>query len=118
MSDFGTMVTVQRSDGTSMTPTDIARAKRAAKNLVMGPGDRLSDYADYDLRFGGSRSVEGAEGVMVSMTEYMLDDQPRNGGLGDEALIARDRPLAEQFGDELRAILGGDYVVKVCCGFW
>lgn len=112
------MVSVHRVDGTDVTPVDTTRVKRAAKDLVIGPGDRLSDFADFELRFGGSRSAGGVDGVMVGLTEYMLDDQPRNGGLNDEVIIARDGPLAEQFGEELQAVLGRDYTVRVYCGFW
>ncbi len=94
------------------------RIKSAAKGMVFGPGDRISDYADYELRFGGSRSMNGGEGVMVGLTDYFIDDDIGNDGMSDDALIARDRPLAEQFGEELQELLGHEFTVKVYCGHW
>lgn len=120
MSDFGCMVLVHRVDGTDVTPADETLVKRAAKDLVIGPGDRLSDFADYELKFGGSASSPEAagEGVMVGLTEYMVGDEIGNDGWDEEAILARDRPLAERFGEELQEIIGPAYTVQTCCDFW
>jgi len=112
------MVIVRRANGVSTTAVDEALVKHTAKELVFGEQDRLSDYADFNLRFGGSRSLEGTEGVMVGLTEYCLGDDDGNDGLEDEVLIARDRPVAEQFAEELQDRLGPDFEVEAYCGHW
>jgi hypothetical protein len=118
MSDSGTMVTIHRIDGTSTTASDLNSIKRISKDMVIGEDGRLSDYADFNLRFGGSRSRSGSEGIMIGLTEYFLGDDEGNEGLEDEVLIARDTPLAERFGEELQEKLGSEFEVKVYCGQW
>jgi hypothetical protein len=68
MSDFGSMVIIHRSDGTSTTDDDQALVTRIAKALVFGDPNRMSDYADFDLRFGGSRKSDGSHGINVGLT--------------------------------------------------
>jgi hypothetical protein len=118
MSDFGTMVTVHRSDGGSVTPEDVTRIKQLGKALIYSEEDRISDYADFNMRFGGSHALDGSEGVMIGLTEYWLGDDEGNEGMEAEALIERDRPLAERFAEELQENLGQDYKVESYCDHW
>lgn len=118
MSDFGTMVTIHRVDGTDMTIEDNALIKRTVKELVFGKEDQLSDYADFNLRFGGSSALDGSEGIMIGLTEYWLGDDEGNEGLQDEVLIERDRPTAERFAEELQEKVGTSFKVETYCGHW
>jgi hypothetical protein len=118
MSDFGTLVTVHRVDGISTSTADESLIKRASKELVYGENDRLSDYADFNLRFGSSNRTNGGNGIMVGLTEYMVGDDEGNDGLEDEVLIERDRPLAEQFGEALQELIGSEFTVEIYCGHW
>ena len=97
---------------------DEALIKRVAKELVLGGRDRLSDYADFNLRFGSSSASDGSEGVMVGLTEYWLGDEESTGGLDGEVLIERDRPMAERFAGELQEKLGDEFKVEAYCGYW
>jgi hypothetical protein len=112
------MLTVHRADGSSTTAADEALVKRVAKDLASGEPDRLSDYADFNLRFGGSEALDGSQGVLVGLTEYWLGDDERNEGLDSEVLIERDRPTAERFGEAMQAKLGAQFKVEVYCGHW
>lgn len=118
MSDFGTMVTVHRANGESTTPSDEVLIKHIAKELVAPYADRINDFAAFTLQFGGSSRHGGSQGVMVGLTAYWLGDDEGNEGLGDEALIERDRPFAERFGEHLQESLGQEFQVEVYCGHW
>jgi len=118
MSDFGTMVTIHRANGASTTAEDEAVIKRLAKALVFGEQDRVSDYGDFNLRFGGSSGLDGSEGVMIGLTEYWVGDDEGTEGLEAEVLIERDRPPAERFAEELQEKLGPEFKVEAYCGDW
>ena len=92
--------------------------KRISKEIVFREQDRISDYADFNLTFGGSSDAGGSEGILIILTEYWVGDDEGNQGLEDEVLIERDRPAAEKFAEELNQELGNDFRVKVYCGHW
>src|ERR1700741_3146084 len=118
MSDFGTLVTIHRANGTPATAADEALIKRLAKDLVFDEQDHLSEYADFNLRFGSARAEDGSEGVMVGLTEYWLGDDDGTEGLDTQGLIAGDGPAAEQFAEELQERLGPEFKVEAYCGHW
>ena len=117
MSDFGAMVSVHRADGTSTTPADEALIKQIAGEIAAPRDDCISEFADFDLRFGGSLG-EVSEGVMVGLTEYWVGNEDGNEGLEDQALIERDRPIAERFAEQLQAKLGDVFQFQAYCGDW
>ena len=118
MSDFGTHLTVHRTNGSSTTDAEEATVKALVKEMTSPHKDRINVYSDFNLRFGGSSNLDGSNGICVGLTEYRLGDDERNEGLDDEVLIARDCPTAERFGEELQQKLGSDYIVEVYCGHW
>jgi hypothetical protein len=118
ISDFGTMVTVHRTNSESATESDLSLVEKTAKELVAPFDDRINDFAAFNLSFGGSSTGGGSEGILVILTEYWLGDDEGNEGLEDEVLIERDRPLAERFGELLQKKLGAEFEVEVYCGHW
>ncbi|MDB5327655.1 MAG: hypothetical protein JWM57_3224 [Phycisphaerales bacterium] len=108
------MVRIHRVDGTGTDQIDTALIKRASKELVFGNGDRISDFADCDLRFGGSCDENHVQGVMVGLTDYSMEDEDGN----EDMLIARDEPLAERFAEQLQEKLGLRFQVAAYAGHW
>src|ERR1700722_14667825 len=98
MSDFGTMATVHRADGASTSPSDEALIKRIAQELIASEPDHISEFADFNLRFGGSSLMDGSRGIMVGLTEYWASDHVNDDAFDSDAVIERDRPQAEKFG--------------------
>jgi hypothetical protein len=118
MSDFGSMATVHRSDGASTSTSDESLIKSAAQKLVLGERDRISDFAEFNLRFGGSSQMDGSRGIMIGLTEYWASDHVNDEAFDSEAVIERDRPLAERFGQQLQDEVGPIFKVEVYCGEW
>lgn len=118
MSDFGSMVTIRRADGTSVTPDDVSRVHRTAKELTLVEDGRTSDSADFNLRFGDERAPDGSVGILISLTEYWLGDDESTGGLDSDVLLARDRPRAERFAGAMQQRLGADFEVEAYCDHW
>jgi hypothetical protein len=118
MSDFGTMVTIHRTNGENTTPADEDLIKTIANDLAAPSRDRINDFADFSLQLGGSSRYGGSQGVSVSLTDYWVGDDDGNDRLDSEVLIERDRPLAESFGEQLQERLGSEFEVEVYCGDW
>jgi hypothetical protein len=91
MSDFGTMATVHRTDGVSTSPSDDALIKRVAKRIAGEGSHRVSDFADFNLRFGGSSLLDGSRGAMIGLTEYWASDLVNDDAFDSDAVIRRDR---------------------------
>ncbi len=106
------------SIGYTLASADEVRVKQVARQLVSYKPDRISEYADFNLRFGGSSALDGSHGIMIGLTEYWLGDDEGNDGLDSEVLIARDTPLAERFAEELQETLGEEFEVEPYCGDW
>lgn len=118
MSDFGTAATVHRADQEATSASDEELIKQIVKELTYPLNTRINDFAAFDIRFGGSSRQSGGDGILVTLTEYWFGDDEGSDGLSDDALSARDTPLAEQFGDALQSRLGDGYEVEIYCGHW
>jgi hypothetical protein len=117
-SDFGSSVSIYRADRQRTGPDDERRIQAAARSLQFGEPDRIGPFDHFELRFGGARRRDGVWGVSVQLSGHFIGDHEGNDGLDPEALIDRELPVAEQFADELAALLGDEYQFVPYSGYW
>jgi hypothetical protein len=111
MSDFGSGVCVYRNDSRPPSDVDERIVHAAAKALQFARSDSIGPYDEFELRFGTARDCDGANGLLVALSGYLVGDDVGNDGLEPEVIIAREAPLAEQFAEDLEQALGGEYRV-------
>ncbi len=112
-SDFGSSASVFRTDGKSPQPGDEDRIVAAARS---SDRDRISRFADLELVVGSCQDGDDTEGVDLRLTSYFLEDDDNEAQ--EEAIIARDEIVAQQFAKELEKSLGGDFRVEWYSGNW
>lgn len=109
VSDFGSHVSVYRTDREKPSEEDKRRVQAAAKSLQFTARDRIGPYDEFDLHFGGAHDVGGVEGIAVFLSRYWIGDDEANDGLDPEVIMAREAPVVEQFAQDLERLLGGDF---------
>jgi hypothetical protein len=118
MSDFGSMVMVWRADGQSVRPEEKALLQAAIRTVQGEPRrDRFSPYDDFTIRIGGYSRSGGVEGFFVGLSEHFVGDE-EDEGLDPEVILARERPCAQQFADELQRVLGPEYETEAYSDSW
>ena len=117
-SDYGCWIEAFRSNAPSLTSDDVAAVKSAIEGLRNAERDRISPYCEFEFRYGGSQRIDGSEGLLITLSEYWIGDEPRNDGCDPEVLVQRDYPLAHELADELQRQLGESFQVEARCGGW
>jgi len=117
MSDFGSHITVYRNDGRPASAEDERRVRAAARALQFTQPDRIGPYDEFDLRFAGSYTNDGAHGVAVFLSGYFVGDHEGNDGLDPEVIIARETPVAEEFAEDLGRTLGEEFRAVAYTGY-
>ena len=113
-SDFGSSVSVYRADGHPPLELDETRIVEAARGLQSPGVDRVSPFADLELVIGSCH--DGIEGVELRLTSYFLEDEDH--AAEEDAIIARDEIVAQQFAQQLEQVLGDAYRIEYYSGRW
>lgn len=108
MSDYGSSVEVYRTDRRPPSVEEERKVTAAARSLQFTYPDRIGPYDEFDLRFG-TAFRGGVEGLSVILSGYLVGDDEGNDGLDPEVIIAREKPLVEQFARDLKRVLGREY---------
>lgn len=118
MSDFGTMIIVQRKDRNAVGPADRALLNEAIGALRNRHGDESDPIHRFRFNVGESQSNEAAAGFFVGLTEYWSGHDDVKDGCDDKFLLNRDRPFAEQVAKALKESLGDKFEVECYCDWW
>ncbi len=109
-SDFGSSASIYRTDREPPQPADEERILAAARILQSGSPDRISPFADLELVVGSWQDGDYTEGVDLRLTSYFLEDNDNEAQ--EDAIIARDEIIAQQFASELQRSLGERFRVE------
>ena len=109
MADYGSHVSVYRTDRRNPSEEDKHRVHVAARSLQFTARDRIGPYDEFDLQFGGSSGIGGLQGIAVFLSRYWIGDDEGNEGLDPEVIVAREAPVVEQFAQDLERLLGSDF---------
>jgi hypothetical protein len=115
-SDFGSSASIYRSDGRPPQPKDEERVLAVVSTLQSAEQDRISPFADLELVVGSCQDGEGIEGIDLRLTSYFLEDDDNEAQ--EDAIIARDEAVAQQFADALQKALGDKFRVESYSGNW
>jgi hypothetical protein len=115
-SDFGSSVSIYRTDGHPPQETDKVRILAAGRAHQSAQPDRISPFADLELHIGSCQNSDYIEGVDLRLTSYFLEDDDNRAQ--HDAIIARDEVIAQQFATSLQGVLGEEYRVESYSGNW
>jgi len=115
-SDFGSSASIYRTDGKPPQQEDETRVLTAARALQSAGPDRINPFADFELVVGACQNGDYTEGIDLRLTSYCLEDDDNESE--EDAIIARDQLVAQQFGEELQKALGEEYSVESYSGTW
>ena len=117
MSDFGTMVIVQRSDGQEFSEVDRTRVEAVAHQVKHHNLPTCAIAQTVDFQIAEYRSAVGVEGVTIDLTQHWLEDAEKE-GIEPETLMEQERPCVEQIGNTLQKLLGDEYSLELVCDRW
>lgn len=115
-SDFGSSVSIYRTDEKPPQESDEARVVAVARVLQSAGPDQISRFADLELVVGSCHNGDYIEGIDLRLTSYVLADDDNEAQ--KDAIIARDEIVARQFAEALQQALGEVYRVKSYSGTW
>src|SRR5262245_58484003 len=115
-SDFGSSVSVYRSDSKPPQQADQARILGGARVLQSAGRDHIRPFAELELVIGSCQDEDRTEAVNLRLTSYFLEDDDNE--VQQDAIIARDEVVARQFAQQLEQLLGKEYRVESYSGRW
>ena len=117
MSDFGSHVSVYRTDRREPSEEDKQRVHAAARSLQFTAPDRIGPYDEFDIQLSDARGLRGVEGIAVLLSRYWISDDEGNNGLDPEVILAREAPMVEQFAQDMESMLSGDFEAVPYTGY-
>lgn len=114
--NFGSSVSVYRTDGDPPQQTEEALIAAAARALTLSGSDRMNPFAGIELVVGSCQDMDYIEGVDLRLTSYFVADDDNEAR--QEVTIAEDEEIARQFAAALQDSLGEEYRVDSYSGAW
>ena len=109
VSDFGSHVSIYRTDRREPSEEDKRRVQAVARSLQFTARDRIGPYDEFDLQFGGAHDGGGVEGIAVFLSRYWMGHDEGNDGLDPKVIMAREAPVVQQFAEDLERLIDGDF---------
>ena len=114
MSDFGSMVTVRRSDGAKLVAENHASVEEAIRVIQteMTPDNAVGEPLVFRL-------VDSDQNLVIILSEYWLEGIDEGFyDLSVEQILEAEHPKAQLVQTKLVQALGADYQIEAMCGMW